>query len=378
MRVLFASLGAFGHLYPLMPLALICSDAGHEVVIATADPFLGRLPLPTVPVHPSDLTLASVEQETRRRHPEAHGEDFAIEIFADVTAEAVARTLIDQIGRYEPDLVIYEAMNTGAGVAASICGVPAAAYAITLGTSFYEVLHRATVGHQRDEWLQGGQTPPTGSFLAAAVLDPRPGMLRVAGDLPSAIPIRPIAYSEPGATVPAWLTEYRRRPRVYVTLGTVSFGAVEVLRNAVLETARLNVDILVAIGPEGDPTALGNLPENVHLERFVAQSKVLPLVDLIVHHGGTGTVLGSLEAGLPQLIIPQGADQFYNAELLSKVGAARALHRDDYRPGLITGQVDDLLGDVPERNLARQLSSEVRSQPSPAETIPLLIELTKR
>ena len=157
----------------------------------------------------------------------------------------------------------------------------------------------------------------------------------------------------------------------------MSFGAVEVLRNAVLETARLNVDVLVAIGPEGDPTALGNLPDNVHLERFVAQSKVLPLVDLIVHHGGTGTLLGALEAGLPQLIIPQGADQFYNADLLSQTGAARPLRRDDYRPGIITEQVGDLLGDVPERHLARQLSIEIRSQPSPAETIPRLVELTK-
>ena len=46
---MFASLGAYGHLYPMMPLALACADAGHETVIATGPPFLERLPLPTVP-----------------------------------------------------------------------------------------------------------------------------------------------------------------------------------------------------------------------------------------------------------------------------------------------------------------------------------------
>ena len=46
---MFASLGAYGHLYPMMPLALACADAGHEAVIATGEPFLGRLPLGTVP-----------------------------------------------------------------------------------------------------------------------------------------------------------------------------------------------------------------------------------------------------------------------------------------------------------------------------------------
>jgi hypothetical protein len=41
---MFASLGAYGHLYPMMPLALAFADAGHEAVIASGPPFLGRLP----------------------------------------------------------------------------------------------------------------------------------------------------------------------------------------------------------------------------------------------------------------------------------------------------------------------------------------------
>jgi len=56
-KIMFASLGAYGHLYPMMPLALACADAGHEVAIATGKPFLGRLPLPTVPGYPTDLEL---------------------------------------------------------------------------------------------------------------------------------------------------------------------------------------------------------------------------------------------------------------------------------------------------------------------------------
>jgi UDP:flavonoid glycosyltransferase YjiC (YdhE family) len=54
-KIMFASLGAYGHLYPMMPLAIACADAGQEVVIATGKPFLERLPV------------------TRRRHPDLHG-----------------------------------------------------------------------------------------------------------------------------------------------------------------------------------------------------------------------------------------------------------------------------------------------------------------
>ncbi|MPZ84667.1 MAG: hypothetical protein GEV28_31495 [Actinophytocola sp.] len=63
-------------------------------------------------------------------------------------------------------------------------------------------------------------------------------------------------WSEP-AEVPAVLTG-----RVYVTLGTVEFGAVEfgaveVPRRAVTETAAHDMDLLVAVGPDGDPAAQG-------------------------------------------------------------------------------------------------------------------------
>ncbi len=100
----------------------------------------------------------------------------------------------------------------------------------------------------------------------------------------------------PSATTAGWLSAPRQRPRVYVTLGTVSFGAVEVLRRALIDLSSLDVDVLVTVGPDGDPAALGELAdlgERVHVERFVAQSAVLDLVDLVVHHGGTGTVLGA-------------------------------------------------------------------------------------
>ena len=78
MKIIFASLGAYGHLYPMMPLALACADAGHEVVVATGEPFLGRLPLPTVPGNPDTLELDWSIQETRRRHPDLHGQEFGM------------------------------------------------------------------------------------------------------------------------------------------------------------------------------------------------------------------------------------------------------------------------------------------------------------
>ena len=118
-KIMFASLGAYGHLYPMMPLALACADGGHETVIATGPPLLGHLPLPTVPGYPPHLELDWAIQEARRRHPDLDDQDFSMAMFADVTAEFATPTMIEQCERVRPDLVLNEGTHTGAGVAAS-------------------------------------------------------------------------------------------------------------------------------------------------------------------------------------------------------------------------------------------------------------------
>jgi UDP:flavonoid glycosyltransferase YjiC (YdhE family) len=102
MKIMFASLGAYGHLYPMMPLALACADSGHEPVIATGPPFVGRLPLTTVPGYPPP-TLSWIG---RSRKPD---DAISMAMFADVAAESVAPTMIEQCERVRPDLVVYEA-----------------------------------------------------------------------------------------------------------------------------------------------------------------------------------------------------------------------------------------------------------------------------
>ena len=56
-------------------------------------------------------------------------------------------------------------------------------------------------------------------------------------------------------------------------------------------------------------TLLGAQPAHVRAERFVPQSEELPHCDLVISHGGSGSVLGALAHGLPQLLLPLGADQ---------------------------------------------------------------------
>jgi hypothetical protein len=109
--------------------------------------------------------------------------------------------------------VIYEATNAGAGVAASLLGIAAAAYAILLESSFYGSLHAATADYQRNMWLQRNRTPPAGNGLLAAVLiNPAPPTLQNSASETMTVPIRSVAYNESSADVPVWLTATPARP----------------------------------------------------------------------------------------------------------------------------------------------------------------------
>ena len=376
-KVLFASIPAYGHLYPLMPLALACADAGHDVLVACGPPFLNRLPLRTVRQMP-EVGLSANFAEARRRAPDAQGVELSMRMFADVASESVAATLLPLLEAERPDVVVYEALDVGAGVAADVLQIPAVGYAISLAHVAIGWIHPAAIGYRRSAWTERGRPVPEGrAILARALLSPSPpSLLAMAGQLDAVtIPIRPVAYAEGFARVPDWLGGPRERPRVYLTLGTVSFGAVEVLRRALDDLATLDVDVLVAVGPDGDPDALGPVDDRVHLERFVDQGEVLGLVDAIVHHGGTGTVLAAAAAGVPQLIVPQGADQFFNVDVLTRQGAARGLRNEDQQPGAVAEAVAALLADGPERAAARRLAAEVAAMPAPSEVVDQVLAL---
>ena len=377
MRVVFASLPAYGHLYPLMPLAQAFAAVGHQVVLAVGDPFHGRMPLPTVSAMPAERDLGWSFAETRRRHPGIAGQDMVVAMFAEIAAESTVDALVPEYEKVRPDLVVYEALDVGAGVAADVLGISVAAFGIGMFEPAVPLVHMAAARAQAGRWADHGRpVRAETSLLAGAYLDPIPAGLHPGGvpSIPHRLPIRPQAWSESIGGVPGWLTAARVRPRVYITLGTVSYGAVEVLRRAVRETATLGVDVLVTVGPHGDPSALGEVPDAVHVERFVPQSLVLPLVDVVVHHGGTGTMLGALEAGLPQLVLPQGADQFHNGGVVAQAGAGRMLRNEEQLAGEIQAAVAALLADGPERATARRLSQEIAALPAPAVLVDALVQ----
>ncbi|WP_439657962.1 glycosyltransferase [Lentzea sp. HUAS TT2] len=367
MRILFSCRPAYGHLFPLAPLARAAQQAGHEVVFATGRSFVEKARGLGFEAHASGISIEEAEAEARRRHGDAEVPRLLITMFADVLPRATVADLGALIPGVKPDLVVYEQSDTGAAKAARDAGIPFVSHVI--GRSMPPEIQRMAAGEMA--WMWDGTTPAD-LMLGDAAIDLWPDTVRdpVVAALPTVVRLRPTAF-DLDVPMPAVDTT---RPLVYLTLGTMQAGATDLLRKVIDGLARLPVTVLVAVGP-GDPARLGDVPANVVVAGFVPQAAVLRRADLVVHHGGSGTVLGALAAGLPQLVLPQGADQFVNADVLAETGAGVRLVGEEVTADAIEAAAGRLLDDPAAREVAGRAAAEIAGMPAPAAVVERLTAL---
>jgi MGT family glycosyltransferase len=160
-------------------------------------------------------------------------------------------------------------------------------------------------------------------------------------------------------------------------MGTV-FNDPQRLRPVVDALADLPVRVLVTVGPRADPSALGPQGDHVRVERYVPQSALLQHCDVVVSHAGSGTVLASLALGIPQLCLPQGADQFLNAAAVAAAGAGLSIPPDRVTGDAVAEAVSRLLGEASFRRAAAAIRQSIDSMPTAADVAPTLEALAWR
>src|SRR5262249_34296040 len=120
--------------------------------------------------------------------------------------------------------------------------------------------------------------------------------------------IGPCVWTRPGAVPLDWLDGLAvDRPRVHAAEGTAQYPEPVLPRAAVQGLARERVEVILTTGQSSrDPATLGlhPLPPNVRVERWVSHEDLLPRCAAIVTTGGAATVLASLKAGVPLLVVP--------------------------------------------------------------------------
>lgn len=119
---------------------------------------------------------------------------------------------------------------------------------------------------------------------------------------------------------------------------------------------------MLALG-HTDLSGLGELPENVRAVGWLPLNALLRTCTGVIHHGGAGTMLTAAALGVPQVIMPNGADRYLNADAASAAGAAVSVEDTE----LTVDVVSRLLADSGLRDGAAALRAAIEEMPTPAE-----------
>ena len=138
---------------------------------------------------------------------------------------------------------------------------------------------------------------------------------------------------------------------IYLSLGSLGSADVALMQRLADVLATTGHRVIVSKGPLADQI---RLHEGQVGEGFLPQPALLPLVDLVITHGGNNTVTEALHHGKPMIVLPLFWDQVDNAQRVDETGIGRRLPTYAFADDELTGAIDTLLAD---RGLADRLAA---------------------
>lgn len=134
--------------------------------------------------------------------------------------------------------------------------------------------------------------------------------------------VGPLTWHAP-FPLPADFNPPKDKKLIYYSIG--SGGVVGELRELAQSLAgKCHFVVTLGNSPVSD-----EWPENVTILNYVDADQLLQFCDLIVCHGGNGTLYQALRHGVPTLVVANSIEQFYGGDLFERLGLGRALLRGD-------------------------------------------------
>ncbi|MFC0037778.1 nucleotide disphospho-sugar-binding domain-containing protein [Actinomadura rayongensis] len=372
MRFLFVTGGSAATVFALAPLAHALRLEGHEVFMAANEPMvpvIAAAGLPAVSLTPlpishfisTDRSGAPVEIPT-----DPAGQALFTGRWFGRMAAASLPALRALAADWRPDVLVGGTMCYAVPLLGAELGIPHVRHA-------WDAIEATAIDPGADEELK----PELAALGLTAVpapdlfVDLCPPSLLPPGAAPGGQRMRLVPGGGQRLLEP-WMYARGERRRVLVTAGSrvapdpdhsYLSGAYAFLRDLVATVDALDAEMLVAapepvaaeVRAELDGVRAGWIPLDV----------VAPTCDLIVHHGGGVTSLTAMNAGVPQVVMPQGTVLVPAAERLAAYGAAVTL--GDTGPEAVADACDRVLSTPSFRDRAGALAEELHALPLPAE-----------
>ncbi|RLQ86565.1 glycosyltransferase [Mycetocola zhadangensis] len=358
-RYLFALIDAGGTVPPELGVARRLVDRGHEVTVL-ADETLAEAVRRTGAAYLPRATAPSGTFRDWNLTPLALARTMADHMMVGPAPDQAADTLM-AIDAVQPDLVVASSLAVGAMVAAEVRGVPfdllipnvypfPAEGMPPFGAGLAPA--RGPFGPLRDRIFSTAGVrlfdryalPGINTLRSEYSLAPIPttwAQMRFARrhliltsrsfDFPARMPenaryVGPILDDPAWAATQPWIPPAGDEPLVLVAMSSTFQNHVGCMQKIVDALSSLPVRAVVTTGP-AVPTNAISAPAHVSVVSSAPHGEVLRQAALVVTHGGHGTVVKTLAAGVPLLVLPHGRDQSDNAVRVTTRGAGIALSR---------------------------------------------------
>lgn len=371
MRVLVSTTAGSGHFGPLVPVAQACVAAGHDVVVAAPASFASHVAAARLEHRPfADVppeVMGPVFGRLGSLSVEEANEVVVADVFGRLDAQAALPGLVGIIDDWRPDVVLREPCELGSLAAAESAGVGHGTVSIGVSAMTDQVASHLAAPLAELDALAGLSA---GSALSAMTSEPT--LTSVPAVLDEALfpgaPAGPLhrfhdesLTAGRGALPDAWGDP--SYPLVYVSFGSVA-GAIgdfaAVYPGTLSALADQPVRVLLTTGRGLDPADLGPVPANARVEQWWPQPDVMPHAAVVVGHGGFGTTMSALAAGVPQVVVPLFAlDQRINADHVAAVGAGVRLNGGPAALSSLPDAVTALLDRPSYRQATRHVADEM-------------------
>lgn len=375
MRALFVTSPGLGHVFPTVPLAHALRAAGHEVRYATGGVSLAvaEAGMNVVDVTPGldylPLYMPADDDGDNPMFAQDPEDELLAKLFGRVSG-AMVDGVLAAARSWHPDVLIAAPLQGAGLLAATALGLPYVELPLgsyDSGKSLSTMVRDAMTAHYERHGVTG-QPPKT--IRLTSILPSLAALLPQDKQAKDALPMRYVPYN--GTRVlPDWLTHPPERPRIAVTLGSIEaqFGGITMLAPLMVAAGDVDAEFVLTLGG-GDVSLLGPLPGNVRVVDWVPLDALLETCAAVIHHGGTGTMLTAVAAGIPQCVVPRGSYQQTAGEAVP--GRGIGITADSATLG--AAECQTLLRDETMRDAALDARAELMAMPAPAELVPRLVE----
>ncbi len=396
-RILLATTGSLGDLFPHLAVAAGLERRGHRVTIATAEGYRGRVEaagLGFAPMRPSmPEGEPDLEAFARAMDPRT-GSEF---VWRTLVVEPIRDAYADLMAASEGvELILASPVAAAAPMVAERRGLPWAPAYLQPFTLFsardpgipggYEWLWRADwlrrlagpVIRAVGRWTVVRWSREVARFRAELGLAPAADPILNAAEAPAfslalfsplLMPGEPAATGFPFWDEPVAMPRELARflaggpPPLVFTLGSAAIYAPGRFFAESLETARrLGQRAVLLTGTEANRAALGALPPEVLAMDYLPHAALFPAASAIIHQGGIGTAAQAMRAGRPMLVVPYSHDQPDNAARLARLGIAAGLSAGRYTAENAARALAPLLEDPEVEARAGAIGRAVRAE----------------